>query len=150
MSEVVIGQESSRPLEGKRVLVTRAVQQAGKLSDGLSALGAISVEVPVLEIQPPDSYEPLDAALRKLDNFHWLILTSANTVKMMAARCQVLGVEFIDAEHVKVAAVGSATAEAARKAGFRVTVVPDAYNSEGLVASLSEAAVGEARQGGAL
>lgn len=147
MSEVVIGQESSRPLEGKRVLVTRAVQQAGKLSDGLSAHGAIPVEVPVLEIQPPDSYEPLDAALRKIDNFHWLILTSANTVKAMAARCQVLGVEFGDAEHVKVAAVGSATAEAARKAGFRVTVVPDAYHSEGLVASLREAAVGEALGG---
>ena len=45
---------------GKRVLVTRAAHQAGKLSEGLRALGAEPVEVPVLEIRPPVSFEPLD------------------------------------------------------------------------------------------
>ena len=60
------------------MLVTRAVQQAGKLSEGLKALGAEPVEVPVLEIRPPDSFEPLDGAIRKLDGpqgFDWLVLT---------------------------------------------------------------------------
>jgi len=50
-------------------LVTRALHQAGKLSDGLRALGAEPVEVPVLEIRPPANFEPLDEALRKLDCF---------------------------------------------------------------------------------
>jgi uroporphyrinogen-III synthase len=124
------------------VLVTRAMQQAGKLSEGLKALGAEPVEVPVLEIRPPDSVEPLDAALRKLDWFHWLILTSANTAQTVAARCSVLGVDVSEIKLLSVAAVGSATAEAARKAGFRVTLVPDSYHSEGLVAALGKSIAG--------
>lgn len=130
-------------LTGKRVLVTRAVQQAGKLSEGLRALGAEPVEVPVLEIRPPASFDPLDAALKKLDEFHWLILTSANTVQAVAARCKLLEVDVSSIELLRVAAVGSATAEAARKAGFRVTLVPDNYSSEGMVAALGDAVVGK-------
>jgi uroporphyrinogen-III synthase len=128
------------------VLVTRAVQQAGKLSDGLMELGAEPVEVPVLEILPPDSYEPLDKALRKLEPpqaFDWLILTSANTVLSVAARCKLLNVDVSEIKALKVAAVGSATSEAARKAGFRVTVVPDSYHSEGLVAALGSSVLGK-------
>jgi len=123
--------------------VTRAVQQAGKLSDGLKALGAVPVEVPVLEIRQPDSVEPLDAALRKLDRFDWLILTSANTVQTVAARCTMLGLDVSEIKLLSVAAVGSATAEAARKAGFRVTVVPDSYHSEGVVAALGSSVAGK-------
>ena len=70
------------PLAGKRVLVTRAAHQAGKLSEGLRALGATPVEVPVLEIRHPESFEALDAALRTLAAYDWLILTSANTVRV--------------------------------------------------------------------
>jgi len=131
------------PLAAKRVLVTRAVQQAGKLSDGLTALGAVPVEVPVLEIRPPDSFEPLDAALRKLDRFDWLILTSANTAQTVATRCTMLGLDVSEIKLLSVAAIGSATAEAARKAGFRVTVVPDSYHSEGVVAALGSSVAGK-------
>ena len=82
---------SSLPLAGRRVLVTRALHQAGKLSDGLRALGAVPVEVPVLEIQPPASFDALDSALRNLDSYDWLILTSANTVRALAERAAHLG-----------------------------------------------------------
>ena len=78
----------SRVLAGKRVLVTRAAHQAGKLSDGLRALGAEPVEVPVLEIQPPASFESLDRALRALGSYDRLIMTSANTVQALSGpRC---------------------------------------------------------------
>ena len=136
MNEETVTKQMS--LAGKRVLVTRAVHQAGKLSDGLRALGAEPVEVPVLEIQPPASYEPLDAALKKLTYFDWLILTSANTVKVLVDRCAQLAVDFTEVELLSVAAVGSATAEAARKAGFRVTLVPESYLAESLVASMAD------------
>ena len=137
------------PLAGRRVLVTRAVQQAGKLSDGLKALGAEPVEVPVLEIRPPESFAVLDEALGKLDGgrdsqrFDWLILTSANTVAAVMDRCRVLQLDVSEMKHLRVAAVGSATAEAARKADFRVTVVPDSYNSEGVVAALGNSILGK-------
>ena len=78
-----------QPLAGRRVLVTRAAHQAGKLSQGLRALGAEAVEVPVLEIRPPLNFEPLDAAIANLDTYRWLILTSANAVLALEAvlRC---------------------------------------------------------------
>ena len=53
---------SSLPLAGRRVLVTRAAHQAGTLSNGLRELGAEAIEIPVLEIRPPVSFEPLDKA----------------------------------------------------------------------------------------
>jgi len=117
--------------------VTRALQQAGKLSEGLRALGAEPVEVPVLEIRPPASFEPLDAALRQPDGYDWLILTSANTVRALAERATVLGLELAPAASLKVAAVGGATAEAARKAGLRIALFPESYVAESLLQGLS-------------
>ena len=127
---------STLPLAGRRVLVTRALRQAGKLSESLRALGAEPVEVPVLEIVPPESYAQLDDALRHLDRYDWLILTSINTLQAVSVRCARLGVNPADAEGLSVAAVGSATAEAARHSGFRVAVVPEAYVAESLLESL--------------
>src|SRR5437660_1555098 len=79
----------SLPLEGKRILVTRAREQAGALSERLQAVGAIPVEFPVIRIVPPQNWEPLDAALGKLflmdavghgergkQGYAWLIFTS--------------------------------------------------------------------------
>ncbi len=122
------------PLAGRRVLVTRALHQAGKLSEGLRALGAEAVEVPVLEIRPPATYGPLDAALRQLDSYDWLILTSANTVRALSERASELGL--VQPAGLKTAAVGEATAAAARKSGFDVSFVPEAYVAESLVEGL--------------
>jgi uroporphyrinogen-III synthase/uroporphyrinogen III methyltransferase/synthase len=126
------------PLQGKRVLVTRSASQTAKLSDGLSALGAIPAEVPVLEIVPPESYAPLDEALRNLDRFDWLILTSTNTLRAVRARCARFGVNPAGAEGLQVAAVGRATAEAAQHFGFKVAIVPEVQVAESLVAALAE------------
>ncbi len=128
---------NSLPLSGRRVLVTRAAHQAGRLSEGLRALGAEPVEVPVLEIRPPASLDPLDAALRQLERYDWLILTSANTVRAMSARAAELGLEFKPSATLKVAAIGRATATAAHKAGFPVTLIPESYVAESLIDGLA-------------
>lgn len=122
-----------QPLAGRRILVTRARHQAGKLSEGLRALGAEPIEVPVLEIQPPESYEPLDYALGNLASYDWLILTSANTVRVLAERTQTLGIAL---DGPQIAVVGAATGEEARKLGLRVSLTPEEYVAESLVASL--------------
>jgi uroporphyrinogen-III synthase/uroporphyrinogen III methyltransferase/synthase len=127
---------SSLPLAGRRVLVTRAAHQAGKLSEGLRALGAEPVEVPVLEIRPPESFAELDAALLALSGYDWLILTSANSVRALDERAAQLGVALAEPFGLKVAAVGEATAEAARKAGLILTFVPELYVAESLVDGL--------------
>ncbi|MGA8041749.1 MAG: uroporphyrinogen-III synthase, partial [Terracidiphilus sp.] len=130
-------------LAGRRILVTRAATQAGKLSDGLRALGAIPVEVPVLEIQPPASYDALDQALKQLASYHWIILTSTNAVRAVADRAATLGLNLSAFQLPQVAAVGSATAEEVRKAGLPVALIPEAYVAESLVAALQSSIAGQ-------
>jgi len=127
---------SALSLAGRRVLVTRAAHQAGKLSEGLRELGAEPVEVPVLEIRPPASFEALDAALRKLDSYDWLIMTSANAVRALEERAIALKITLAQPSRLQVAAVGEATAAASRKAGLKVAFVPEAYVAESLVEGL--------------
>jgi uroporphyrinogen-III synthase len=133
------------PLAGRRVLVTRAAHQAGKLSEGLRALGAEPVEVPVLEIRPPESFDALDRALRNLDSYDWLILTSANTVHALSEPAIAIAWSSLSKKisGVKVAAIGEATADAARKAGLSVDLVPKNYVAESLVEALGGQAEGK-------
>lgn len=123
----------------RRVLVTRAAHQAGKLSEGLRAAGLEPVEVPVLEIQAPASFEPLDTALRELSGYDWLILTSANAVHAVVERVAARGIVFGDSMP-QVAAIGNATAQAARQAGLNVTITPKEYVAESLIEALAHAA----------
>jgi uroporphyrinogen-III synthase len=125
------------PLSRRRVLVTRAPHQAGKLSDGLRTLGAEPVEVPILEIRPPASFDALDRALRQLDRYDWLILTSANTVRAITDRATELKLRLEPPPSLKIAAIGDATAAAARKAGLTVTLVPESYVAESLTKGLT-------------
>ncbi len=127
---------SALPLAGRRILVTRAVQQAGKLSDGLRELGATPVEVPVLEIAPPSSFAALDGAIRQINRYDWIIFTSANTLAALNARGEEIGIAAAGSSGAKVAAVGNATASAAREAGWNVNLIPETYVAESLVASL--------------
>ncbi|HEV2323716.1 MAG TPA: uroporphyrinogen-III synthase [Terracidiphilus sp.] len=136
------------PLAGRRILITRAAHQMGKLSEGLRALGAEPVEVPMLEICPPESLAPLDAALRRLNEYDWLILTSTNTVRVLAVRAAEQGIDLTHRMIGRVAAIGGATADAARKAGFTVALVPDTYVAESLVSELTgEVADGSSAEG---
>lgn len=125
------------PLSGRRVLVTRAAHQAGKLSDGLRALGAEPVEVPVLEIGPPKSFKELDRALQQIPQYDWFIFTSANTVRAVAERAAELGVDLAPAKGAQVAAVGEATAAALRTGGLEVAFVPESYVAESLLKGLA-------------
>lgn len=122
-------------LAGRKVLVTRAAHQAGKLSDGLRAAGIEPVEVPVLEIAPPLDFAPLDEALRHLASFDWVIFTSANAVRAVADRAAKINAQSVP-DSLKVAAVGSATAAAAGEAGWTVSLVPESYVAESLVSAL--------------
>lgn len=125
------------PLAGRRILVTRARHQAGKLSEGLRDLGAEPVEVPVIEIRPPSDFAPLDHALRSLSDYDWLILTSANTVRALADRAASIGLNLAAASQLNISAVGAATAETARRLGLAVALVPESYVAECLTESLA-------------
>jgi hypothetical protein len=78
-----------KPLAGKVVLITRAREQASAFARLLEAAGARVLLVPTIAIEPPDSWEPLDAALR--DDFSWVVFTSVNGVTMVRGRVEATG-----------------------------------------------------------
>jgi len=125
------------PLFGKRIVVTRRREQAETLSGELTALGAEVVEVPTIEIRDPASWEPLDAAIRRLEEFDYLLVTSANGVRNFLARLQACGRDARDLKGLTIGAIGPATAGEFAKAGIKVDLLPREYRAEGLLEALS-------------
>lgn len=130
------------PLAGKRILVTRARSQAGRLSEELRKLGAEPMEIPAIEIVPPESFEALDAAIGNLAKFDWLIVTSTNAVGAVRERCEKLGVAAEKFSALKIAAIGATTARALEEAGLPAMVTPKEYVGESLVEALANGADG--------
>lgn len=126
------------PLAGRTILVTRARHQAGQLSEKLRALGAAVLEIPAIAIVPPESYAPLDAALRNLSQYQWLILTSANAVEALSSRRAALGLGPAAFAHLQIAAVGSATARSVRDLGLEASLTPKEYVAESLLEALGD------------
>jgi len=106
------------------------------LSDKLRELGADVIEIPFIEIRPPESWAPLDQAIARILDYDWLILTSANGVQMLFARLAKLGKSEADLLHLDIAAIGPATARVIEQHGLPVDVVPEKYVAESVVEAL--------------
>jgi uroporphyrinogen-III synthase len=128
----------SAPLEGLRILVSRAREQAGALSSGLRALGAEVYEIPFIEIRPPRSFKSLDDSLKLMGEYEWLILTSANGVRAMLERMALLNLPKRSLSHLNIVAIGPATRKAIEREGLKVAVTPKEYIAESIVETLSE------------
>jgi len=126
----------TRPLAGRTIVVTRAAAQAQRFVDLLEAAGARVIHAPTIVIEPPASWEPLDAALGALDSFTWVVFTSVNGVAMVDRRLGARGLAWPAVARKRVAAIGPATADALAEHGVRVEVVPDEYRAETLVERL--------------
>lgn len=129
-------------LFGKKILVTRARAQASKLSRALKNLGAEVLEAPTIKIAAPsDEFTSLDAAIKILREFDWIIFTSANGVEKFFERLKVHG---LDSRALnKVAAIGSATAEKLLNFGIVADVVPKNFVAESLADALKNFVVGK-------
>lgn len=135
-----------KPLAGIRVLVGRARHQAGALSAALRKQGAAVLEIPFIEIRKPRSFRPLDSALKNLNTYAWLILTSVNGVDAMWERMEKLAKSKTllkspwtgraSAPALRVAAIGPATKKAIEQRGKTVDIVPKEYVAESVVRSL--------------
>jgi len=132
-----------KPLHSTRILVGRARHQASALSSGLRRLGATVIEIPFIEIRRPRSYKPLDAALKNLPAYDWLILTSVNGVDALWDRLSRLHLTKKSLQHLKIAAIGPATKRAIEKHGLRVDLVPEEYVAESVVKSLRKKVAGK-------
>ena len=123
----------NRPLFGKRVLVTRTREQAGELSSLLSRRGAVPIELPTIEVGPPDDYACLDQALGSLGRYDWVVFASANAVDAVFARLAAMHQDSRAFGGVRVAAVGQATAAKLRSHGIEPDLVPSGYSASDLV-----------------
>lgn len=126
----------TRPLWGKVAVVTRTREQASVLVELLSAAGARCLEVPTLELAPPDDFGPLDRALEHLGDYHWIVFTSANGVIAFMKRLFDKGLDVRALGRVKLAAIGPATAEALRGYSLVADVVPARFVAEDLAETL--------------
>ena len=125
-------------LHGKRIIVSRAKEQAGSLSNLLQDKGADVVEIPFIEIRPAQSYEALDKAIENLMAYDWLILTSVNGVSALFSRLENQGKSEADLLHLKIAAIGPATRKAIEKHGLPVDVMPEEYVAEAVVEEMKD------------
>lgn len=132
------------PLAGLRVLVTRAREQAGDLVALLAAAGATPLVLPAIEIRPAPP-GPLDEALRRMDAYDWVVLTSVNGVRAVFERLSALGLSAGIFAGISVAAIGRATAAALEERGVRVDFVPEEFVAEAVVAGLAARGVGGRR-----
>jgi uroporphyrinogen III methyltransferase / synthase len=126
-----------KPLFGRRIVVTRAREQASALTERLQTEGAEVLEFPAIEIVPPESWEPLDAAVRRIGEYRWIVFTSANGVRFFWERLRAGGRDARGLSAARVAAIGPATADALRAHGIEPDVVPAEFKAEGLLAALA-------------
>jgi len=122
-----------RPLFGKRIVVTRAREQASDFLACLSELGAECVEFPTIEVIPPSSWKELDRAIGNLESYQWLVFTSVNGVKYFFDRLEDSGQDVRNLKGIRIAAIGPKTADAIHGKGVKPDLVPEEYRAEAVV-----------------
>ena len=134
----------SLPLLGQRIVVTRPLGNPGDdPARPLAALGAEVLLAPMIEVAPVTDSTALDAAIRRVATYDWLVFTSANGVRHFLDRLLALDLDPRALGTTRLAAIGPSTAEALASYHLRVDLIPAAHTSEGLVAALRERAPGQ-------
>lgn len=125
-----------KPLLGKRIVVTRAREQASSIAHQLSVLGAEVIQFPTIEIRAIENFEDVDAQVENMHSYDWVIFTSINGVEHFYRRLSHLSKDSRIFAHSKIAAIGPATAEGLRQRGINPDFIPTAYVAEGIVEGL--------------
>jgi len=129
--------QASQPLAGRRIVITRAREQAGELVDALTALGAVVVAAPAIRIEPLADLEPLRVALANLGRYRWIVFTSQNSVQVVFEQLPVWGYASNHVATARIAAIGPATAAALSARGVAADLLPDGYVAESLVEAIA-------------
>jgi uroporphyrinogen III methyltransferase/synthase len=134
-----VAETARSPLAGKRIVITRATAQSEALAGELVGRSAIPIVLPLISFADPEDFTPMDAAIAQMERFDWIIFMSAQAVRAVVTRSQNLGHSLIRTENkLGVAAVGPATARAAKQAGLPVKFVANTHNGVALAEELGE------------
>jgi uroporphyrinogen III methyltransferase/synthase len=134
---------TARPLFGQTVLVTRPKGQADGLVEALRILGANVLVQPAIETGPPRDWSPVDAAIRRLAEFDWLVFSSANGVDFLLRRLLELGGDARSLSQTRVAAIGPATVAALARYFLKADLKPQQYRAEALAEALAAHVLGK-------
>ncbi len=127
----------NRPLFGKRIVITRARTQASDLVSQLSKLGAVCIEIPTIEISPPEDITPLKESIENLKHYDWIVFTSVNGVKFFFDTLYEMGKDVRALGHLKFACIGPVTKERLRDHGIVSDILPQTYQAESVIEAFS-------------
>ncbi len=136
ISGTTVVRKNDGALAGRRILVTRSSAQAGVLSELIRHEGGEPVELATILVQPTKDWAAVDAALRELAGYEWVVFSSVNAVRIWMDRLHSLMLDRRATVDVRIAAIGPATADALRVAGVGVDLVPLESVAESLVEAL--------------
>jgi uroporphyrinogen III methyltransferase/synthase len=123
----------NKPLMGKRIVVTRAREQASDLLQLLTASGADCLECPTIRIAPPEDWELLDRAIQGLSEYQWLVFTSVNGVGFFFKRLFELGKDVRALHQIQTACIGPATEKRLKDFGLTCDILPESFRAESVV-----------------
>jgi uroporphyrinogen III methyltransferase/synthase len=126
----------SKPLFGKRIVVTRSRDQASVFAEMLIDRGATPIEFPSIDVVPPADWNELDAAIDAIEQYQWLIFTSANAVRFFFQRLRERGKDIRTLKGVRLCAVGPKTAEELQVYSLTADLIPSEFKAEGVLAAL--------------
>ncbi len=127
-----------RPLEGVKAGITGTPAFTGKLELALKEQGARLERMAVLEVVSYADSKPVQDCLEKLEQYTWLVFTSANGVRIFLKTLLESGRDYRSLSHVKLAAVGKGTDRELRQHGLRADYVPERYCAEDLARGLAD------------
>jgi uroporphyrinogen III methyltransferase/synthase len=120
----------NEPLRDKNIVVTRDPAQSRNLIEKLTALGGKVYAFPTIKIKPPDDWQSCDQALEQIEEFDWIIFSSANGVRYFLKRAEHHGISYF---HASIASVGVKTARELKKYGITSDLIPSSYTAQGLL-----------------
>jgi uroporphyrinogen III methyltransferase / synthase len=126
-----------RPLFGKRILMTRAKEQAAEMAGLLAGYGAEPIEAPTIEIAAPADWTPVDRAIAEIHAYRWLIFTSINGVSQFMTHLRESGLDARCLAGRTICCIGPRTAQELERFGVKADMIPAEYQAEGLLAALA-------------
>lgn len=126
----------AKPLLGRTIVVTRAREQASGMVQLLEDMGANVIQFPLIKIEPLADYSILNEAITKLEEYHWIIFTSANGVKFFWQKLKERQKDSRALGKAKIAAIGPATAKALQEKGIDPDFIPESYVAESILEGL--------------
>jgi uroporphyrinogen III methyltransferase / synthase len=125
-----------RPLFGKRIVVTRSLEQAGELIEMLEERGAEAIPAPTIRITPPEDPAPLESACAAASTFDWIVFTSGNGVQAFMERLLAIS-DVRELKGVRLCTIGASTASRLAAYGIRTDLTPPEFRAEAVVEALT-------------